>query len=390
MKYAKILLLLAIVLLSTGSVMAVEQTASEDIILKQLDQINLEDLQREIEKINREVEDYLPTLNLKELLLSFMRGELQLDWRELLSSILKYLGKEVTANFSILGQIIILSLLSAVLGVFHQSFSSKTIGNTINILIFMILALLLLQAFQLAIQIGIQAVDNMVSFMHALLPVLLSLLLSMGALTSAALFHPLTFLIISLFGSLIKYIILPLVFISAVLCIVTHFNQEFSLSRLAGLFREISISLLGLTMIIFVGGLLIQGGAAAVTDSLTLRTAKYLTGTFVPVIGGIFADAVDLIVSCSLIIKNVLNIFGVLAIIVIIAHPIIKIIALIFVYKLAGALLQPIGDQRLVEILNTLGNSLIIVFLVVSAVSLMFFIMITIIVGSANLTVMMR
>jgi stage III sporulation protein AE len=37
----------------------------------------------------------------------------------------------------------------------------------------------------------------MVSFIQALVPVLLTLLVSMGAITSAAIFQPITFLIIS-------------------------------------------------------------------------------------------------------------------------------------------------------------------------------------------------
>ncbi len=386
----RLLTVITLFIIISSPVLAETGLNANDIILKQLDKINLQDIQEEVNKINKGVEEYLPPLDLKELILNFVRGDLKLNWGNLLQSIIKYLGKEVMANLNILGQIILLAVISAVLSIFHNSFSSKTISNTANILVFLILAVLILQAFKIAVNIGMQAIDNMVSFMQALVPALLSLLVGMGALTSAVIFHPLTFLIITLFSSTIKYIVLPMIFISAVLSIVTKINEELSLSRLAGLFKELSLGLLGLILLLFIGGLLLQGGAAAVTDSLSLRTAKYLTGTFVPVIGGIFSDAVDLIVSCSLIIKNALNIFGMLAIIFIIAYPIIKIIALIIIYKIASALIQPIADERLVSILNDLGNCLVLVFVVVSAVCLMFFIVLTVIVGTANLTVMMR
>ncbi|QTL98532.1 stage III sporulation protein AE [Iocasia frigidifontis] len=366
------------------------QMNQDEIILRQLNKLDINKVQQEVNKINKGAGHYLPELNLKTILLNLVKGNLELDWRDLLKSIIKYLGKEVTANLSIMGQIIILAAISAILNIFHDSFSSTMISNTSNMLIFMILAVMVLQSFHIAIDIGVNAVDNIVSFMQALLPVLLSLLVSMGAFTSAVVFNPLTYLIISLLGTIVKLIVLPMIFLSTVLCIVTRLNDEFSLSRLAGLFKEASMGLLGLILIIFTGGLLIQGGAAAVTDSLSLRTAKYLTGTFIPVIGGIFSDAVDLVVSCSLIIKNALNLFGMIAIIMIIAYPIIKLIALIIIYKLASALIQPIADARLVDVLNDVGNSLVFVFLTVSAVSLMFFITLTVIVGAANLTVMMR
>lgn len=392
MNIVRILLVIifCLLLFTLSSYAENSQLNQDKIILRQLDKLDINKVQQEVNKINKGVGHYLPELNLKTILLNLVRGNLELDWMDLLKSIIKYLGQEVTANLSIMGQIIILAAISAVLNIFHDSFSSTMISNTSNMLIFMILAVMVLQSFHIAIEIGINAIDNIVSFMQALLPVLLSLLVSMGAFTSAVVFNPLTYLIISLLGTIVKIIVLPMIFLSTVLCIVTRLNDEFSLSRLAGLFKEASMGLLGLILIIFTGGLLIQGGAAAVTDSLSLRTAKYLTGTFIPVIGGIFSDAVDLVVSCSLIIKNALNLFGMIAIIMIIAYPVIKLIALIIIYKLASALIQPIADVRLVDILNDVGNSLVFVFLTVSAVSLMFFITLTVIVGAANLTVMMR
>lgn len=362
----------------------------ENIILEQIEKINLEELRQEVNKINKRVENILPQLNVKELILAFVRGDLEIKWRQIFSSLLKYLGKEVTANLHLLGQIIILAVVSAILGVFRDFFSSQTISKTANILIFLVLAVLILQSFQMAISIGIQTVNYMVSFMQSLLPILLTLLVSMGAVTSAAIFQPITFLIISVLTTVIKNFILPLIFISVVLNVVDNISDEFHISRLSGLFKEISLGGLGLILIILIGGLLLQGGAAALTDSLSLRTAKYLTGTFIPVIGGIFSDAVDLIVSCSLIIKNALNIFAVLAILLIIAYPVIKIIALILIYKVASALLQPICNTRLVDMLDNLGNSLVLVFLVVITVAFMFLLVITAIVGTANLSVMMR
>ena len=390
----KLILLFTIVLvfIFNASIYSEEKLMRDDLIINQLEKLNLSDLQEEVSRINQEMQGEFPLLNIKDLLFSIVRGEFQgeLSWQEISKILLKNLGREITLNFNLLGQIIILLVISAILSIFHQSFSSKTISNTANTLIFLIIAVLILQAFQVAISIGIDAIDSMVSFMLALFPVLLALLLSMGALSSAAIFHPLTYVIITTLSTAIHYIVFPMIFMSTVISIVTRINENISLTRLAKLFKEISMSILALLLMLFIGGLLLQGGAAAVADSLTLRTAKYLTGTFVPVIGGIFSDAVDLIVSCSLIIKNALNFFSMFVIIVIMAMPVVKLIALIFIYKLASAIIQPIADSRLVDILDDTANSLIMVFLVVAAVSIMFFIVLTVIVGTANLTVMMR
>ncbi len=371
----------------SASVLALEE---EDVIMEQLEKMNLDQLQREVEAINERIEGIVPHLNLKELLLAFIRGEMEVNWLQIIKALLIYLGQEVSSNLYLLGQILILAVLSAILKVFHNSFNSKTISDTANLIIFLLLAVLLLNSFKVALEVGEETIDSMVSFIHALLPVLLTLLLSMGAITSAAVFHPLTFLIMSTLAAGIKSIILPLVFISAILSIVNCISGDFKISRLAALFKEVSLALLGLSLLLFIGGLVIHGGAAAMADSLTLRTARYLSGALIPVIGGIFADAIELIASCSLLIKNALNILGLLGIGLIVVFPLLKLLALVFIYRLAGALIQPICEERLAEMFSEVGNSLMVVFLLVITTAFMFFIVITVVVAAANLTVMMR
>ena len=43
---------------------------------------------------------------------------------------------------------------------------------------------------------------------------------------------------------------------------------------------------------------------------MTIRTAKYVTGNFVPVVGGLFAEAADTVVGASLLVKNAVHVRG--------------------------------------------------------------------------------
>lgn len=366
------------------------ETEQRDIISRQMDELELQNLRREVDRINERTGEKLPALDLDQLITGFLTGDFRHNWKELISNLLQYLAGEITANVRILGQIIVLAAISALLSVFHSSFSGETVSRTANLLIFMLLAVLILRSFYLAVETGVGTIENMVSFMQALLPVLLTLLMGIGAMSAAAVFNPLTYLVVSVLASLLQNVVLPLLLVSAVLGVVDRLAEGFSISRIAGIFREFSTGLLTLTMLLLVGGMVIQGGAAAVADSLSLRAAKYLTGTFIPVIGGVFTDAVDLIISCSLIIKNALNFFGVLAVLGIIAFPLLKVAALIVIYRLAAALLQPISDERLVGMLSHIAGSLVLLFVILLATAFMFFIVITIIAGTANLTVMIR
>ncbi|MNJ51051.1 Stage III sporulation protein AE precursor [compost metagenome] len=126
------------------------------------------------------------------------------------------------------------------------------------------------------------------------------------------------------------------------------------------------------------------------TDGVTLRAAKYLTGNFVPVVGKLFADATDTVVSASLLVKNSVGIVGVIILLFLCAFPAIKILILALIFNLAAAVLQPLGDSPILTCLETIGKSMVYVFAALAAVAMMFFLAITIMLTAGNITVMMR
>ncbi|MFW6270477.1 MAG: stage III sporulation protein AE [Bacillota bacterium] len=372
------------------STVAPEELSKEGVIEKQLERLNLEDLEKEVKKINQAGKDIYPELSVGKLIDDFLAGELDFNWKKILLLIIHNLGREVAIHLNLMGRIIILCIFSAILKILSDSFSSNRIARTANMIIFLIMGSLLLNSFYQAAELALKTVDSMVNFMQALIPVLLSLLVGMGAVTSASIFHPLTYLIITFLSTVIKNVVFPLVLISFILLIVDNIADDFNISRLASLFKEISISFLTISLSLFVGSSLLQGGVAAVSDSLTLRTAKHLSGKFIPVIGGVFSGALELIVSCSLLIKNTLNLMGILAIIFLITLPLIKIMAMALIYRVTAAFIEPISSKKMVNIINAAGNNLMIISGIVIGVAFMFFLVISIIAGTANFTVMMR
>src|SRR5690606_24416709 len=117
---------------------------------------------------------------------------------------------------------------------------------------------------------------------------------------------------------------------------------------------------------------------------------KYLTGNFVPVVGKVFADATDTVISASLLVKNSIGLVGVIILLFLCAFPAIKILTLALIYNLSAAVMQPLGETPIVSCLETIGKSMIYVFAALAAVGLMFFLAITITLTAGNVTVMMR
>ncbi|SEN82536.1 stage III sporulation protein AE [Bacillus subtilis] len=326
----------------------------------------------------------------KGSLMEFINGDKSFSPQEWLKALFSYLFHEVLANGKLLGTLILLTIFCVILQLLQNAFQQSTVSKVAYSIVYMVLIILALNSFHVAINYATEAIQTMTSFILALIPLLLALLASSGGAVSAAFFHPVILFLMNTSGLLIQNIVMPLIFLSAILSIVSTMTEQYKVTQLANLLRNIAIGALAVFLTIFLGVISVQGASAAVTDGITLRTAKFITGNFIPVLGRMFTDATDTVISASLLLKNTVGILGVASLICIAAFPAIKVLSLAFIYKLAAAILQPLGGGPVITCLDVISKSVIYIFAALAIVSLMFFLSLTVIITAGNLTMMMK
>lgn len=362
----------------------------ENFIVDQLDKLNITDLQQILDAINNDLEEYIPKIEIKTFISKMLKGEEVIKLQDIVKGIIKYFLKEVVANWKILGQIIVLAAIYAILNNLKSAFENDVVGKLAYNVCYLVIITITIKSFVIAVNLGKNTIDTMVTFMQALLPILLGILIAMGGVTTSAFFHPILLGTIGFIGTIIKSIVLPLIFFSAVLAIVNNLSSKVQVTKLAGLLKQSAVVILGFILTAFVGIISIQGVATSTVDGVTIRTAKFAVDKFIPIVGGFLSDAMDTVIGYSLLLKNGVGVIGSIAIFIICLIPMVKIIALITIYKLCSAIVEPIAQNQLADCLNYMSNSLVLIFATVSSVAIMFFITITIIVGAGNITVMMR
>ncbi|MFB0634943.1 stage III sporulation protein AE [Bacillus rugosus] len=326
----------------------------------------------------------------KGSLIEFINGDKTFSPQEWLKALFSYLFHEVLANGKLLGTLVLLTIFCVILQLLQNAFQQSTVSKVAYSIVYMVLIILALNSFHVAINYATEAIQTMTSFILALIPLLLALLASSGGAVSAAFFHPVILFLMNTSGLLIQNIVMPLIFLSAILSIVSTMTEQYKVTQLANLLRNIAIGALAVFLTIFLGVISVQGASAAVTDGITLRTAKFITGNFIPVLGRMFTDATDTVISASLLLKNTVGILGVAILICIAAFPAIKVLSLAFIYKLAAAILQPLGGGPVITCLDVISKSVIYIFAALAIVSLMFFLSLTVIITAGNLTMMMK
>lgn len=385
----KILLMsvfLCLVLTSGAAGAAADQEKAMQQITEQL---SLEEINQFVDKINRELNEDTSGFHMVTIHDLVEKG-LKVNWNQIGDLIVSGFFKEISANLHLCGKLLFLAVLCALLQNLQNSFERSNISLLAYSVCFCFLTVIALTAIYNVLELARQTVGSMVSFMQALLPILISLLAGVGAVTSAALFTPLMLFLISMVSVIVKDVVLPLLFLTTALECVNYLSSTYQLGNLTTVLKQGGIIVLSLSLVVFIGVITIQGVSGSVSDGITLRTAKYATATFIPVVGKMFADTVELVLGASLLLKNAVGIFGVIAVLIICILPLLKIFSLIVIIKLTGALIQPMGDEKMAKCLDMMGNNLLLVFGGVLTAALMFFLAITMIIGVGNATMMLR
>lgn len=123
---------------------------------------------------------------------------------------------------------------------------------------------------------------------------------------------------------------------------------------------------------------------------ITAKTTKAAVSNFIPVVGKILGDAVDTVIGCSNILKNAVGIVGVIVVIAICVGPIIKLAILMGMYYLASAICQPIADEKIVKLLEEIGNTFKMLLAIMCSVSVMLIVGTTLVLKITNSGLMYR
>ncbi|MEQ6376481.1 stage III sporulation protein AE [Bacillaceae bacterium S4-13-58] len=354
-----------------------------------INQISLDEIEGYWNQVVNEYGGFLPEIQ-KGSLVEFIENKDSISFKDWITGLFTFLFFEFVANGKLLGTLILLTLFSVVLQSLQNAFEKQAVSKIAYAVVYLVLIIIALNSFQLAISYTKDAIDTMSGFMVALLPLILGLMASFGSLAGVSFFHPIIIFLIHTSGILISSIVLPLLFMSALLSIVSTLNKEYKVTQLAGLFRNGALAILGAFFTVFLAVISVQGAASSVQDGIAVKTAKFVTGNFIPVIGRMFTDATDTVLSASLLLKNSVGIVGVIIILGLALFPAFKVFVISLIYKVAAAVLQPIGGGIIIDCLQIISKHILLIFAALLVVTLMFFLSIVIVVASSNITMMIR
>lgn len=325
---------------------------------------------------------------LRELVLRLARGETVWDAGETARALGEMALGEVRQSLGRMTALLFPALLCALAGALSPR--GGGVAGAAESACFLMLAAVLAADMRAYLAEADRTVARMAELMQTLFPMLLTLLAAVGATSGAALFKPAISAASGTMTALVRSVSLQLALGVGVVTLLDHLSPSTRLSRLAALMRQAASWTLGVAFTVFIGVTALQGLTATAADGIGIRAAKYAVDNLVPVVGGMFADTMDTLVGCALLVKNALGVTGLFLLLSVAGLPMLRILCAVLVYRLCAAVLQPAVPDRVSGMIHDFSDVLMLLFIILLSVGAMFLLLSAQLLAVGNATVGLR
>lgn len=332
--------------------------------------------------------ELLKDMDIKSYVNNYMKkGEGNVSIKKFAKAITSFLLRETALSLKLMSVLIIIAIICALITNLEKAFSNENLSNIAYFACYSLIIIIMAKSFYMGVDLARETINKMSDFMLALLPILIMLLATIGGITEAAVMDPIIIGTINISAKIFANVIIPLISMTFVLQFVNNITEEYKIDKLTKLLNQIALWGQGILMTVFIGIMTVRGISSKTIDQVVAKTAKYAVDNFVPIVGKCLSDAVATVAGYSLLLKNALSSVGLVIIILIMILPVLKILVTALLYKLTAALIEPIGDKRLVNCIGSAGDSLILITSCLICVSVMFFIMISIVAAAGKIAI---
>ena len=110
-----------------------------------------------------------------------------------------------------------------------------------------------------------------------------------------------------------------------------------------------------------------------------------MVSSYVPILGGYLSDGYDLAFAGIVLLKNSIGLVGTFILIATVAFPVCKMAVLSLAMKFTSAIIEPLGEKRISNMLMMTSKNLSLLIAAAMGVAFMFLILIMLAISSCNM-----
>lgn len=297
-------------------------------------------------------EDYASENNIEGFDVSSLYNDLLsgngIQYENILDSLVGNIFKEVKNSIGSVTSIFIIVIIMAIVTSLELDKDSDVVKIT-KLVIFISISALLLKNYLDIVTMFKNIVTILGYIMQIVSTFLLGILMATGKITSTGIVEPLLLFIANFICFATEYIVIPFFTISVAINIVSRISENIKMDNLSSMFRKSSLYIFTTIIGIFLFVLSMESSVTKSIDSMYFKTAQNMVSNFVPVVGKFLSDSLDTVLGATEAIGKVGGIISLIATILIVSIPIIKLILVIVLYNILIAISEPINEDKSIE-----------------------------------------
>ena len=319
-----------------------------------------------------------------KLIKDIIAGEYSGGFADTFNMIINMLGVSVKGFIPLLVTLIAVSIIFSIINGLTSGFMSKSTTEIIHFVCYSAIIVLLMTEVTFLITDSVKAIKNMAKFMEIIFPIMLTLVTALGGIATTATYSPMMTILSAGVTKIISNVVLPCFIATMALSIVGFISKDIKLNKLTKFFKSCGEVIIGVVFGLFTTFITTNGISGAITDNISIKSAKFAISSYVPILGGYLSDGLDLAVASVMLVKNAVGVGGVILMLSIILSPVIKILVFSLGLKLVAGIIEPIGNKRMSEIVYAISKNLTLLVVAMLGMAFMFFIMMILILITCN------
>lgn len=211
------------------------------------------------------------------------------------------------------------------------------------------------------IGLGTQTVDELGTLSRLLLPTVAAAMAGGGYVGTASLWQVGTLMMCDTLSTLIRELLLPLVYCYIALAAAGAVLPKSRLDGLAGAVKKLITWGVSGAVVLFTAYLSVSNVLTGSADRLAVRAGSFVISNTVPVVGGILSEAAETVLSGAGALRGTVGTLSIFAVLAVCAAPLVQLLAQFVFYQAAAFLSAMAGMEALQKFIERLSGAFALV-----------------------------
>lgn len=251
-----------------------------------------------------------------------------------------------------------ITIICAVLNGFKTIQSENTLSGVYNIVATLSIGAVIIVPIMGCISDVCAAINLSGGFMLAFIPVAAAIIAASGNPASAYAYNAVILAAAEAISRFSTTVLMPLVTIYMGINIASGVSPHIDLRGVSETIKKSVTTVLTFCATIFTGALSIQTLVTGAADTVTMKTAKFIAGNFIPFVGGAISDTLATVQGCIGLVKSTVGAFGIIALAVIYLPVLIEVLCWIVILNLCAICSDIMDVKSISSMLKSIGSAL--------------------------------